>query len=127
MAEVLGPASPGEMQAVPPRRKPITCAIAQGDQNPQYGRRTRPGFPSGDEKALAFHVAADQALALWDGDSAVALAVVAAELATEIRLLHAAEIERALDAGGADPHGAQPPADPPRRRRRPQAVPTNAS
>ena len=36
-----------------------------------------------------------QALALWDGDSAVALADVAAELATEIRLLHAAEIERA--------------------------------
>ena len=27
---------------------------------------------SGEEKALAFHVAADQALALWDGDSAVA-------------------------------------------------------
>ncbi len=50
---------------------------------------------SGEEKALAFHVAAAQALALWDGDSAVALADVAAELATEIRLLHAAEIERA--------------------------------
>ena len=50
---------------------------------------------SGEEKALAFHVAADQALALWDGDSAVALADLAADLATEIRLLHAAEIERA--------------------------------
>jgi len=49
---------------------------------------------SGEEKARAFHVAAKQALALWDGDSAVALADLAAELATEIRLLSAAEIER---------------------------------
>ena len=73
---------PRALQAVSLRR--LTAVVAKAS-----------GGHSGEEKARAFHAAAEQALALWAGDSAVALADLAAELATEIRLLHAAEIERA--------------------------------
>jgi transposase len=49
----------------------------------------------GAAKAQAPRVAAAQAVALWDGDSAIAIDDLAAEVATEVRLVRAAEAERA--------------------------------
>jgi transposase len=40
-------------------------------------------------------VAAAQAVALWDGDGAIAIDDLAAEVTTEVRLVRAAEVERA--------------------------------
>jgi hypothetical protein len=49
----------------------------------------------GAAKAQALRVAAAEAVALWDGDSAIAIADLAAEVASEVRLVRAAEAERA--------------------------------
>jgi transposase len=49
----------------------------------------------GPAKTQALRAAAAQAVALWDGDSAVALDDLAAKIASEVRLLRAAETERA--------------------------------
>jgi transposase len=49
----------------------------------------------GAAKAEALRVAATEAVALWDGDSAIAIEDLAAEIATEVGLLRAAEAERA--------------------------------
>jgi transposase len=49
----------------------------------------------GAAKTQALRAAAAEAVALWDGDSAVALDDLAAEIASEVRLLRAAETERA--------------------------------
>jgi transposase len=48
----------------------------------------------GAAKAQALRVAAAEAVALWDGDSAAALDDLAAEVASEVRLVRAAEAER---------------------------------
>jgi len=49
----------------------------------------------GVAKAEALRTAAAEALGLWDGDSAAAFADLAAEVASEVRLVRAAEAERA--------------------------------
>jgi transposase len=49
----------------------------------------------GAAKAQALRTAAAEAVALWDGDSAAALDDLAAEVASEVRLVRAAEAERA--------------------------------
>jgi hypothetical protein len=49
----------------------------------------------GAAKAQALRAAAAEAVALWDGDSAAALDDLAAEVASEVRLVRAAEAERA--------------------------------
>jgi transposase len=49
----------------------------------------------GQAKAAALRTAAAEAVALWDGDSAAALDDPAAEAASEVRLVRAAEAERA--------------------------------
>jgi transposase len=49
----------------------------------------------GAAEAQALRVAAAQAVALWDGDGAIAVDDLAAEVATEVRLVRAAEAERA--------------------------------
>jgi transposase len=49
----------------------------------------------GQAKTQALRTAAAEAVALWDGDRAVALDDLAAEIATEVRLVHAAQAERA--------------------------------
>jgi len=49
----------------------------------------------GPAKAQALQAAAAEAVALWDGDSAAALDDLAAEVATEVRLVCAAQAERA--------------------------------
>jgi transposase len=48
----------------------------------------------GQTKAQALRTAAAEAVALWDGDSAAALDDLAAEVASEVRLVRAAETER---------------------------------
>jgi transposase len=66
----------------------------------------------GQAKAQALRTAAAEAVALWDGDSAIAIEDLAAEVASEVRLVRAAELERtrhelARDAAmaGVDPTG----------------------
>jgi O-methyltransferase involved in polyketide biosynthesis len=54
----------------------------------------RPG-QLGAAKTQALRVAAAQAVELWDVDSAIAIDDLAAEIATEVRLLYAAQAERA--------------------------------
>jgi transposase len=49
----------------------------------------------GAAKAQALRTAAAEAVTLWDGDSAAALDDLAAEVASEVRLVRAAEAERA--------------------------------
>jgi hypothetical protein len=49
----------------------------------------------GQAKSLALRVAAAEAVAGWDGDSAIAIEDLAAEVASEVRLVRAAEAERA--------------------------------
>src|SRR5215218_9324974 len=49
----------------------------------------------GQAKAQALRTAAAETVALWDGDSAAAFADLAAEVASEVRLVRAAEAERA--------------------------------
>ncbi len=49
----------------------------------------------GPAKTQALRTAAAEAVALWDGDSAAALDDLAAEVASEVRLVRAAEAERA--------------------------------
>jgi transposase len=49
----------------------------------------------GQAKAEALRTAAAEAVALWDGDSAAALDDLGAEVASEVRLVQAAEAERA--------------------------------
>jgi transposase len=49
----------------------------------------------GAAKTQALRTAAAEAVALWDGDSAAALDDLAAEIASEVRLVRAAEAERA--------------------------------
>jgi transposase len=49
----------------------------------------------GQAKAQALRTAAAEAVTLWDGDSAAAFADLAAEVASEVRLVRAAEAERA--------------------------------
>jgi transposase len=49
----------------------------------------------GAAKAQALRTAAAEAVALWEGDSAAALDDLAAEVASEVRLVRAAEAERA--------------------------------
>jgi transposase len=48
----------------------------------------------GQAKVQALRTAATEAVALWDGDSAIAIADLAAEVASEVRLVRAAELER---------------------------------
>jgi transposase len=66
----------------------------------------------GQAKAQALRTAAAEAVALWEGDSAIAIQDLAAEVASEVRLVRAAEAERARheharDAAmaGVDPAG----------------------
>jgi hypothetical protein len=61
----------------------------------------------GAAKAQALRAAAAEAVALWDGDSAAALGDLAAGVASEVRLVHAAEAERSRHAAFAslDPAG----------------------
>src|SRR5215216_4600213 len=49
----------------------------------------------GRAKAQALRTAAAEAVALWEGDSAIAIQDLAAEVASEVRLVRAAEDERA--------------------------------
>ena len=48
----------------------------------------------GQAKAQALRTAAAEAVALWEGDSAIAIGDLAAEVASEVRLVRAAETER---------------------------------
>jgi transposase len=48
----------------------------------------------GQAKAQALRTAAAEAVALWEGDSAIAIGDLAAEVASEVRLVRAAEAER---------------------------------
>jgi hypothetical protein len=66
----------------------------------------------GAAKAQALRVAAAEAVALWERDSAIAIDDLAAEVATELRLLRAAQAERARHEhardtalAGVDPTG----------------------
>jgi transposase len=66
----------------------------------------------GQAKAQALRTAAAEAVDLWEGDSAIAVQDLAAEVASEVRLVRAAELERtrhelARDAAmaGVDPTG----------------------
>jgi transposase len=49
----------------------------------------------GHAKAPALRTAAPEAVDLWEGDSAIAIGDLAAEVASEVRLVRAAEAERA--------------------------------
>jgi transposase len=49
----------------------------------------------GQAKAQALRTAAGEAAALWEGDSAIAIGDLAAEVASEVRLVRSAEVERA--------------------------------
>ena len=49
----------------------------------------------GQAKTQALRTAAAEAVALWEGDSAIAIGDLAAEVASEVRLVRAAEVERA--------------------------------
>ena len=49
----------------------------------------------GQAKTQALRTAAAEAVALWEGDSAIAIQDLAAEVASEVRLVRAAEVERA--------------------------------
>jgi transposase len=48
----------------------------------------------GQAKTQALRTAAAEAVALWEGDSAIAIKDLAAEVASEVRLVRAAELER---------------------------------
>jgi len=61
----------------------------------------------GAAKAQALRTAAAEAVALWEGDSAAALDDLAAEVASEVRLVRAAEAERARHEHARDAAFAQ--------------------
>src|SRR5215216_7853711 len=61
----------------------------------------------GQAKAQALRTAAAKAVVLWEGDSAAALDDLAAEVASEVRLVRAAEAERARHEHARDAAFAQ--------------------
>jgi len=54
----------------------------------------------GQAKTQALRTAAAEAVALWEGDSAIAIGDLAAEVASEVRLVRAAEVERSRHEHG---------------------------